>query len=89
MAFKKVYLCSKIEFMNQIAGITTKKNTLGQITHVTIDITKYKELLPVFNEMDLLLETDFQRECSDAITVDDFRKRMHKKLKESWQSRCG
>jgi hypothetical protein len=73
--------------MAAVAGVTTKKNTSGQITHVTIDVRKHKEVMPMFNEMGLVPKTTFQKECKDAISVEEFRKRVHKKLKTLWQEK--
>jgi hypothetical protein len=73
--------------MAAVAGVTTKKNTLGQITHVTVDVRKHKEVMPMFNEMGLVPKTTFQKECEDAISVEEFRTRVHKKLKTLWQEK--
>jgi hypothetical protein len=73
--------------MAAVAGITTKKNTRGQITHVTVDVRKHKEVMPMFNEMGLVPKTAFQKECEDTISVEEFRTRVHKKLKTLWQNK--
>jgi hypothetical protein len=73
--------------MAVIAGVTTKKNTKGQITHVTVDVRKHKGLMPMFNEMGLLPKTAFQKECEDAISIEEFRTPVHKKLKTLWQNK--
>jgi hypothetical protein len=73
--------------MAAVAGITTKKNIRGQITHITVDVRKHKEVMPIFNEMGLVPKTTFKKECEDAISVEEFRKRVHKKLKTLWQEK--
>jgi hypothetical protein len=73
--------------MAAVAGVTTKKNTHGQITHVTIDVRKHKEVMPMFSQMGLVPKTTFQKECEDAISVEEFRKRVHKKLKTLWPNK--
>jgi hypothetical protein len=73
--------------MAAVAGITTKKNTCGQITHVTVDVRKHKEVIPMFNKMGLVPKTAFQKECEDAISVEEFRTRVHKKLKTLRQNK--
>jgi hypothetical protein len=49
--------------MAAIAGITTKKNARGQVTHITVDARKHKEVIPMFNEIGLMPKTKFQLEC--------------------------
>jgi hypothetical protein len=49
--------------MAAIAGITIKKNTCGQITHITVGVRKRKEVIPMFNEIGLMPKTKFQEEC--------------------------
>ncbi len=47
--------------MAAIAGVATKRNTNGQLTHVTVDVGKHKEVIPIFSEIGLLDKTDFQK----------------------------
>ncbi len=59
--------------MAAIAGIKTKKNTRGQITHITVDVRKHKEVIPMFNEIGLLPKTNFQEQCEKGHTADETR----------------
>ena len=60
--------------MAQLAGIVTKKNTKGEITHVTVDIKKHKEkFLPIFTEMGVIKKTKFQERCETAMTIEEAR----------------
>jgi hypothetical protein len=59
--------------MAAITGVTTKKNALGQITHVTVDVRKHKEVIPMFNEIGLMPKTKFQLECEKGFTVEETR----------------
>ena len=63
--------------MAKIAGITTKKNTKGQVTPVTIDVKKHKDKIPMLTEIGVLPKTDFQNQWDDAMSVDEFRERIH------------
>jgi hypothetical protein len=71
--------------MVAIAGVTTKKNLKGQLTHVTIDVRKHKQVIPIFNEMGLVPKTAFQKECEGAISLEEFRTEMHKKIETLWK----
>jgi hypothetical protein len=59
----------------------------GQVTHVTVDVRKHKKVIPIFNELGLLPKTKFQKEIENGITVEEFRIRVHKKLKTLWQEK--
>jgi len=63
----------KIKTMAQIAGITTKKNIRGEVTHVTIDIKKHKDKIPMLTEIGVLQKTKFQERCEGAHTVEEAR----------------
>jgi hypothetical protein len=39
-----IFLLQKTIIMAAVAGVTTKKNIKGQITHVTVDVRKHKDL---------------------------------------------
>ncbi len=73
--------------MAAIAGITTKKNSQGKLTHVTVDVRKHTQVIPIFEEIGLIPKTDFQKRCEDAISVEEFRTQLHKRLKELWDSK--
>jgi hypothetical protein len=73
--------------MAAIAGVTTKKNDKGQLTHVTIDVRKHQKVIPIFNELGLVPKTAFQKECEGAITLEEFRNGMHKKIEALWKSK--
>ncbi len=72
--------------MPRIAGITTKKNVKGKITHVTIDVEKYRQaIIPVLNQLGLIEKTEFQRECENGHTIEESRKRVHAKIDTLWE----
>jgi hypothetical protein len=72
--------------MARIAGVATKKNTRGEITHVTINVEKHRALItPMLYELGVIENTAFQQECEQAIPLEDFRKKMHKRVNAAWQ----
>jgi hypothetical protein len=72
--------------MGRIAGIATRKNIKGEITHVTINVQKHRELIfPMLYELGVIEKSTFEKECEQAIPLEDFRKKMHKRVKAAWQ----
>jgi hypothetical protein len=55
--------------MARIAGIQTKKNSKGEITHVTIDVRKHKQAVPFLTQIGALEEDDFEREWNDPANM--------------------
>jgi hypothetical protein len=70
--------------MAAIAGITTKRNVKGQLTHVTVDVKKHASIIPMFNEMGLLPKTTFQKERENGITVEQLKKSLLDQIDELW-----
>ena len=75
--------------MAKIAGVTTKKDAGGNITHVTINVKKHKQAIPVLKEMGLMEKTRFEKECEDAITLEEFRDSMKNFITELWKTKTG
>jgi hypothetical protein len=71
--------------MAAVAGITTKKNTKGQITHVTVDVRKHKEVIPIFNKMGLVDKTDFKLRCKKGVTVEEARQHSLNHIRSIWK----
>lgn len=72
--------------MARIAGIATKKNTKGEITHVTINVKKHRDVVtPMLYELGVLEKTEFQQECERAISLEDFRGKMHSRINKLWK----
>ena len=72
--------------MPRIAGIATKKNIKGEITHVTINVEKHRAVItPMLYELGIIEKNKFQQEIDGAITLEDFRKRMHNRINKSWK----
>ncbi len=72
--------------MARIAGIATKKNTKGEITHATINVQKHRALItPMLYELGIIEKGAFEEECEQAISLEEFRKKMHKRVNAAWQ----
>lgn len=62
--------------MARIAGIATQKNTKGEITHVTIDVKKHREIItPVLEKLGVIEKSKFVSEWENAISIEEFRER--------------
>lgn len=67
--------------MARIAGVVVKKNTKGELTHVTIDVKKHKEAIaPFLDQIGLSTITTFQLDRERGVNLEEFRKRMHKHI---------
>ncbi len=72
--------------MPDVKGITTTKNEDGKITHVTIDVQEYKDVItPMLYELGVMEKTAFQKECENGISIEESRKRIHAKIDSLWQ----
>ncbi len=71
--------------MALIAGIKTKKNTRGQLTHVTVDVRKHKEVIQMFSDLGLIPKTDFQKRCEQGVTVEEARNHSIKHIRSIWK----
>ena len=61
--------------MARISGIATKKNTRGEITHVTFNVKKHQQVMPLLKELGVVSKTAFEKECERAMSVDEARTR--------------
>ncbi len=74
--------------MPRIAGITTKKNEQGKITHVTINVQKHsKEITPLLQQLGVIEKTQFQMECEKGYTIEQGRARSHKHIDDLWKKK--
>ena len=67
--------------MARIAGIKTQKNTRGEITHVTINLKKHQGVVPMLKELGVVSKTQFEKDCEDALTIEEARTRIKKFVK--------
>ena len=61
----------KVFCMAHIEGIEEIKNNDGNLTHVVIDVRKHPEAVGKLKEMGLVEKTQFEKDCEDAISVDE------------------
>jgi hypothetical protein len=71
-----IFVSAKFIIMSAISGITTKKNARGQITHLTVDVRKHKEVIPMFNEIGLMPKTKFQEKCEKGTPLEEARQEL-------------
>ena len=70
--------------MAQVAGITTKKNIRGEITHVTINVKKHKETIPMLTKLGVIPKTKFMQEWDAAKTIEQSKNEMNNLIDELW-----
>jgi hypothetical protein len=71
--------------MAAIAGITTKKNLQGKLTHITVDVRKHKQVVSMFEDIGLIHKTDFQKRCEQGIAVEEARQHSLKHIRSIWK----
>jgi|688.fasta_scaffold130700_3 hypothetical protein len=62
--------------MARIAGVTTKKDTRGNITHVTINAKKHPEALGKLKDLGLIEKTQFEKDYENAMTFEEFEEKI-------------
>ena len=62
--------------MTAIPGITLKKNSKGQLTHITIDVRQHQEAVPVLKDLGLIPEIQLNSEEKNGHTVEQFTEAM-------------
>jgi rubrerythrin len=77
--------------MARILGITTKKDTKGNITKVIIDVNKHREIIaPLLAQLTLTENETFEKEWAEAksksSSIEDVFGRLEAKIKSlEWQ----
>ena len=67
--------------MPRIAGVITKKNIKGELTHVTIDVKKHKDsITPFLEKLGITTKTQFQKDREGGLTIEEARARSHKAI---------
>lgn len=60
--------------MPHIAGVTTKKDFKGNITHVTSDAKKQNSIIsPIPEKLGVVAKSKFDIDCEKAISVEEAR----------------
>jgi len=75
--------------MARVAGITTEKDSKGNISKVTFDLKKHRaEVMPLLIKLGAVEEDDFEKEWKKAketgLTLEEFKTEMLKTIR-SWE----
>jgi len=72
--------------MNAIAGITFEKDRTTQRRYLRVDLEQHgEEITPFLEKVGIFShEDDFERAWASAITGDELRQRMYKRI-DAWQ----
>ena len=71
--------------MPDVAGITTQKDSTGNLTYVTINVEKHREaIMPILHRLGVVEKSQFDRDCENAISVDELRQSLHNKIYAVW-----
>ena len=72
--------------MPRIAGVATQKNTKGEITHLTIDVQKHKDIVaPLMEQLAVKAKSKFEKDWERGITLEEARANLHGRIKELWK----
>lgn len=73
--------------MARIAGVTTQMDEKGALTHITVDLKKHPEALPILKKIGLVEKSKFELDCEegDWLTVEDARALSLKHIEEIWK----
>lgn len=72
--------------MPRIAGVATQKNTKGEITHLTIDVKKHKDIVaPLLEQLGEKVKTKFDEDWERGITLEEARKNSHDFIRKMWK----
>ncbi len=73
--------------MARIAGIATKKNQKGEITHVTIDVKKHRDTItPMLEQLGVIKESSFEEEWErGGMTKEELKNSLLKTVDELWR----
>jgi hypothetical protein len=71
--------------MPKIAGVATKKNARGEVTHVIINLKQHgKAFNPILKEMGVIEKTQFEKEWEEAIPLEVVRQKLLTQVREEW-----
>lgn len=74
--------------MPAISGVATKINSKGKLTHITIDVRKHRQAIPVLKELGLVPKTQFDMDCEDALSVEEVFDNVRQTIKNHYANRC-
>jgi hypothetical protein len=71
--------------MIDIEGIEAQTNKDGQITHLTLDVEKYKDILvPIMNQLALSEKEAFDNKWKKGISPEKLKQNLHKRIEKLW-----
>jgi hypothetical protein len=72
--------------MIDIEGIETQTNQRGEITHLTLDVVKYKDILePILEQLAQSEKEKFDKKWETGISIEEARKKTHEYIRELWK----
>ena len=72
--------------MPRIAGVATQKNIKGEITHLTIDVKKHKDIVaPLMEQLTVKAKSKFEEDWERGITLEEARKNSHNFISKMWK----
>ena len=72
--------------MPRIAGVATQKNTKGEITHLTIDVKKHKDIVaPLLAQLGVKTPSKFEEDWERGISLEEARKNSHDFIRKMWK----
>ena len=72
--------------MPRIAGVATQKNTKGEITHLTIDVKKHKDIVaPLLEQLGVKTKSKFEEDWERGVSLEEVRVNLHRRIKELWK----
>jgi hypothetical protein len=73
--------------MAAIPGVQLKKNEKGTTTHISIDLRKHPEMIPILEEKGLLHKNNWEQEAAKCITVEELRTSLHQLITDHYARR--
>ena len=72
--------------MIDIEGIETQTNQNGEITHLTLDVVKYKDILePILEQLAANSKLKFDKDWKRGVSIAEARNQTHEFIREIWK----
>ena len=68
--------------MPAISGVATKRTSKGKLTHITIDVRKHQQAIPVLKQLGLVPKTQFDIDCENGETLEESKAAVLAAIKE-------
>jgi hypothetical protein len=73
----------KFSIMIDIEGIETQTNSKGEITHLTIDVEKHKDIVaPILEQLALSEKEQFDTKWKSGISPEQLKGNLHKRIEK-------